>query len=162
MTSILIAIAILLTYTVTLCIVNHGIPPSLSASVYALPPAGAWLWTLIILSVVALVLPTMLDKTPDTWQFLAFLSCAGLVFVGVCPLVKDTFSMSYKVHCGGAIVCAVASQLLVVVQDWRWLLGWIPFIAAFCLISIRGRWRTQTFWAEMTCFAITFAYYLSV
>ena len=38
---IIIAITILVTYTVVLCVANRGIPNSLSQSVFFLPKAGA-------------------------------------------------------------------------------------------------------------------------
>lgn len=159
MTVIVNAIIILVLYTIILCVVNKQIPNSLSASVFALPPSGSWLWTVVIGGVSFMTMPTLIKVTPDTWRFLAFISCAGLAFVAVCPLIPDKTDLTYKIHMAGAITCAVASQLLVAIVKWWLLLGWLPWIIAFIWITKdHSRWRTQVFWAEMTCFAISFGY----
>lgn len=158
---IAIALTLLVSYTVTLCVVNKSIPSSLSASVFALPPGGQWLWTLVIGLVAMLMMPTLLDKTPEEWQFLAFLGCAGLLFVAFAPLVKDKTDMAYLIHMAGAYDSAVCSQLLVAVRYPWLLLLWLPWAAVFVWhLAHRKKWRTQTFWAEQTCFASIFLYAL--
>lgn len=155
-TLVIIAITLLFAYTLTVCVVNRGIPSSLSATVYALPPMGAWLWTFIIGLVSGMTLPVILEIAPDNWKFLAFLSIVGLLFVAVCPLVKDKGDMTYKIHIAGAVICAVCSQILVGICNPWLLLMWVPWVAAFLWITKDGKWNTMTFWAEMTCFADTF------
>lgn len=159
MTMILIAIALLAAYTVTLCVANNEIPSSLSASVFYLPKAGQWLWTAVIVSVVFLVAPTLISKASDNTQFLAFFACVGLLFVGGAPLVHDKTDTAYKVHMVGAILCAVASQLLLVFNCWWLMLVWLPYVVVFAIyFKKHKKWRTRVFWAEMTCFANTFAF----
>lgn len=160
MTNIIIAITILATYTLCLCVANKQIPSSLSASVFWLPPSGSWLWTVAIGAVAYLTMPALILKTPESYQFLGFISCAALAVVAVCPLIRDKGDMSYKVHTGAAIVCAVCSQIIVAISCWWLLLLWIPWIIAFVWITKDHAWRTQTFWAEMTCFTISFIYVL--
>lgn len=160
MTNILIAIAILTTYTLCLCVVNRQIPSSLSASVFWLPPSGSWLWTVAIGAVAYLCMPALIEKTPETYQFLGFISCAGLLFVACCPLIRNKSDLAYKVHTGGAIVCAVCAMLLVALSCWWLLFLWIPWLFVFVWVTKDHVWRTQTFWAEMTCFVISFIYVL--
>lgn len=159
-TLIVIAMTLLFGYTLTVCVVNRGIPSSLSATVYALPPMGAWLWTLIIGSVSGMTLPVILEITPDTFKFLAFLSIVGLLFVAICPLVPDKGDMTYKIHCGGAILCAVSSQVLLTFCSPWLLLAWVPWLVVFIWITSSKEWKSQTFWAEMVCFTNTFLYCL--
>ena len=159
-TLIIIAMTLLYSYTLTVYVVNRGIPSSLSATVYALPPMGAWLWTLIIGAVSAMTLPVILEIAPDNFKFLAFLAIVGLMFVAICPLIPDKGDMTYKIHVAGAIISAVCSQALIAFcQPWL-LLSWVPWIAAFIWITSSRDWKTQVFWAEMTCFANTFIYSL--
>ena len=159
-TLIVIAMTLLFAYTLTVCVVNRGIPSSLSATVYALPPMGAWLWTLIIGAVSVMTMPVILEKAPDNFKFLGFLSIIGLLFVALCPLVPNKGDMTYKLHMGGAIACAVASQVLLAVDNAWLLLIWVPWVLAFVWITKDHTWKTQIFWAEMTCFADTFVYCL--
>ena len=157
--NILLATIILLVYTLILCKKIGGVPPSLSASVFALPYSRRWIWTAMLYAVCFLVLMpwpwSYLDKVSENTQFLAFIAIAALAFVGAAPLVKDKADIAYKVHCVSAVICAVCSQLVLAfngaaalfVAGWCvWLVAWLHF----------GKdWQTKTFWAEMVCFGST-------
>jgi len=158
---IIIAIAVLLIYTLTLCCINGKIPNSLSQSVFMLPPSASWLWTLVIGFVAVAVMPKMLDVAGDNWKFMAFLSCIGLIFVALCPLSPRKNGIEYKVHMTGAWMSAVCSQLLVAVTKFWQMSLWIPWIAAFVFLTCWYGWRTKVLWAEMTCFATIFILLLS-
>ena len=159
---ITIAAVLLIAYTVAMCVTN-GIPRSLSASVFFLPKKGAWLWTAVIAAVVFALAPVLIG-TAQRAQFLAFLACAGLLFVAGCPLVKDKSDMAYRVHLVAAVLCAVCAMGLVACNRPLLLLLWLPWVGVF-IWKTKGvsTWTTQTFWAEMMCFLITFIYaYLMV
>jgi hypothetical protein len=166
MINIAIAATILVAYTVTLCVANQRIPDSLSQSVFMLPPVGAWLWTAVIGTIAFLIVPTILDAASANTQWMAFLAIAGLLFVAVCPLIPegnsekpDTKDMTYKIHMAGAILCAVMSQLFIACNNAWLLLCFLPFIGYFIYtIAKHEKWRTKTFWAEMTCFFNVFAF----
>ena len=158
--NIIIAIIILLGYTITLCVKGGGVPSSLSASVFNLPYDKRWIWTVVLYGVVILAMSTYMDKVSQNTQFLAFISMAGLAFVGAAPLVKDHQELAYKVHCWAAVICAVCSQLVLVFNQPWLLLCWVPWVVALLWISKYGRWYTITFWGEMVCFGSTFAYCL--
>ena len=165
--NIVIAIIILLVYTIALCIKGGGVPSSLSASVFDLPQNKRWVWTVMLYAVCFCVLVpfgwhgvSFLDKVSENTQFLAFIAIAALAFVGAAPLVADKTDLAYKVHCVAAVVCAVCSQLVLVFNQPWLLLCWIPWVVALLLISKYGRWYTITFWAEMVCFGSTFAFCL--
>ena len=153
--NIVIAIIILLGYTIALCIKGGGVPSSLSASVFDLPKSQRWIWTVVLYGVVILAMPTYMDKVSQNTQFLALLAMAGLAFVGAAPLVKDHQELAYKVHCWAAVICAVCSQMVLVFNQPWLLLCWVSWAAAF-----HRPWRTQTFWGEMVCFVSTFAFCL--
>lgn len=153
-----IAVAVLTIYTAALCLAERQIPPSLSASVFYLPRAGAILWLAVIATVVFCLAPVLLAVSRPATQFLAFISCAGLLFVGGCPLVKDKTDLTYKIHIAGAVTCAICANLLITTNHWWMLFLWIPWLFWFIWVTKDRRWTTQTFWAEMTCFYSTFAY----
>ena len=153
-----IAVAVLTIYTAALCLAERQIPPSLSASVFYLPRAGAVIWLAVIATVVFCIAPVLLAVSRPATQFLAFISCAGLLFVGGCPLVKDKTDLTYKIHIAGAITCAVCANLLIMFNHWWMLFLWIPWLFWFIWVTKDRRWTTQTFWAEMMCFLITFIY----
>lgn len=160
-TLVIISITLLFCYTLTLCVVNRGIPSSLSATVYALPPAGAWLWTLVIGAASVMTMPVLLERAPENYKFLGYLTIVGLLFVALCPLNKKKDDMTYRAHVAGAIICGVSSQLLVAITCAWLLLAWVPWIVAFVWITACRKWKTSVLWAEMTCFADTFALILT-
>lgn len=161
--NIIIAIIILLIYTLIMIKIGGSIPPSLSASVFNLPTNKRLIWTVVIFTVCILVVPTYIEKTDINTQFLSFLSIGGLAFVGAAPLVKfSDDEMQFRVHEVGAIVCAACSQLVLVFNCPWLLLFWIPYIIAFVKLNdFRAKgWNTKIFWAEMVCFFNTFTFCL--
>lgn len=165
--NIIIAIVILLSYTIALCVRGGGVPSSLSASVFDLPKSKRWIWTVMLYAVCFCVLVpfgmggvSFLDKVSENTQFLAFIAIAALAFVGAAPLVADKTDLAYKVHCVAAVVCAVCSQLVEGFNLSWMLLCWLPWVMVFVWITKDHPWRTLVFWAEMVCFYGTFAYCL--
>ena len=158
--NIIIAIIILLVYTLVMIKIGGSIPPSLSASVFNIPTNKRWIWTVVLFAIYFLCVPTYIEKTSESTQFLAFLAIAGLAFVGAAPLVKfSDDEMQFRVHKVGAIVCAACSQILLVFNCPWLLLSWIPFIV-YGFIKGWKTWITIVFWGEMVCFASTFIYCL--
>lgn len=166
--NIVLAIIILLGYTIALCWKGGGVPSSLSASVFDLPKGQRWIWTVVLYAVCFCVLVpfgsggvSFLDKVSENTQFLAFIAIAALAFVGAAPLVADKTDLAYKVHCVAAVVCAVCSQLVLVFNQPWLLFCWFPFVVAFVYMwAAHFAWRTKTFWAEMVCFGSTFIFCL--
>lgn len=169
MINIIIAVLILVAYIVTMCVVGKKIPDSLSQSVFFLPPGGAWLWTVVITVVSFLTVPTLIERSSENTQWMAFIAVFGLLLVAVCPLLPkkgtddqtDTKSPTYKIHIAGAVICAIMSQLDIAFNQPWLLLFWVPWAMAFVWFTKDGKWRTLTFWAEMTCFANTFTFILT-
>lgn len=100
-----------------LAAVRFGVPSMVSCVYYQLQNcAGSevigdkekrnygWVFTLVMFVSSLLMLVSLLDSGKGI-QFLAFLGCAGLMFVGVAPnyVDKDTF----PIHKSGAIVAAI-------------------------------------------------------
>lgn len=157
---IAIAITLLTAWVVAVWVGTGRLPASISQSVFDLPPVGRVLWTVVIGAVAFLTVPSLIDKCSEQTRFLAFIACAGLVFVAAAPLVQDKNDIAYKVHMTGAWTCAIASQLILVFNQPCILFGWVPWLIAFVWITKDERWRTRTLWAEMTCFWLIFTFAL--
>ena len=162
MVVVIVAIVVLLAYTLSMIKHIGKIPSSLFASVFQLDYSQKIIWTIVLYAVCFLCLPIYLDKTSENTQFLAFIAIAALTFVGAAPLVKNSKEMAYKVHCIAAVICATCSQLVLVFNYPILLLCWIPWICAFIWITkdVGRSWNTIIFWGEAVCFTSTFLYCL--
>ena len=67
-----------------------------------------------------LVCATLIPVTSELYQFTAFLTGAGLLFVGAAPHFKDEFEK--KIHFGGAFIFGLASQIWASLYCSPWLL----------------------------------------
>lgn len=167
MTLIIISLAIFLAYVAGTCL-YFGVPASISDTYYKLERRHkglGWLFTAMCWLVGGLLLPALLDLTPESYQFTAFLACAGLLFVGAAPQFK--LSLTGAVHYGSAVVCVVFSQIWVGFMVWWVLLPvWIGFVA-YILYGVfrhsdffRGRIyfveSKPMFWAEVAAIGATY------
>ena len=158
----LISLLIFCAYIGTILAV-YGVPASVSETFYLLPKGKRWLFTAFCLGVSIIVAP-WLDATSEQWQLLAFLSVAGLCFVGVAAQFKD--DLVARVHYGGAGVCAVASQLWIFLAAGLWWVSLVCLLAAggvcFCLGRRASRkagkpqFANIVFWAEVWAFISLF------
>lgn len=167
MTLIIISLVIFLAYVVGTCL-YFGVPASISDTYYKLERRHkglGWLFTAMCWLVGGLLLPALLEITPESYQFTAFLACAGLLFVGAAPQFK--LSLTGAVHYGSAAVCVVFSQIWVGLTVWWVLLPvWIGFISYILygmirhLDLFRGRIyfieSKPMFWAELAAIMATY------
>ena len=84
MICMLISLVLIAAYIVYAISVMQGIPWSVSDTYYQLDKRGRpkWLFQAAMIVPAFLLLPAWLDVSPVEIQFLAFLSGAGLIFVG--------------------------------------------------------------------------------
>lgn len=115
--------AVLLIALLFMVISKHGVPDMVSSIYYMMDKHG-WVFQVYIIMFAALMMVCLLDSGLGV-QCLAFLSCAGLMFVGAAPRFLD--ESERKVHKTAAIVSAVASVGWCLTVDWKIvvaLLGW--------------------------------------
>ena len=129
----------------------HGVQPSVSDNYYV--SKHSWTFTLAMWTVAFMMLPPMLSATTETFQFTAFLSCAGIAFVGAAAAYRQ--SLSNTVHTIGAVIAALFAVI------WAYTIcPPLPTIAiltaAYILIAVR---RNKVYWAEITAFAMTYLTY---
>ena len=131
MVLVIISLLIIASYTAAVCIKQKGIPYSISATFYKLKHpywfmAAMW-------STAGLLMPAVLDISKPGTEFLAFLACAGMIFVGAAPNFKE--EMEGKVHMSGAVICVVASQLWVGCTPFWWVIipVWMAYLIYTCI-----------------------------
>lgn len=157
--NIIIAAIILVAYTLFAVAWARRIPNSLSQSVLDLPEWGKTVWTVVIVAVAFLTVPTFIERTADYIRFMAFIACGALAFVAVTPLAGRR-DLSYNIHMTAAYVCGFGSQIAVVVTCPWYVFAWAPWLFTFVWLTKdpNGTWPTRLFWAEMTCFAVTLVF----
>ena len=155
MSTLAIISAILFAIYLILMAKLHGVQPSVSDNYYV--SKHPWTFTLAMWTVDFMMLPPMLSATTETFQFTAFLSCAGIAFVGAAAAYKQ--SMTNTVHTIGAVIAALFAII------WAYTIcPPLPTIAiltaAYILIAVR---RHKVYWAEITAFAMTYlTYFISL
>ena len=147
---VLFSLAVFATYLIIMSKL-HGIQPSISDNYYV--SKHPWTFTLAMWTVAFMMLPPMLSATTEMYQFTAFLSCAGIAFVGAAAAYKR--SMTNTVHTIGAVIAALFAII------WAYTIcPPLPTIAiltaAYILIAVR---RHKVYWAEITAFAMTYLTY---
>ena len=164
MALVIISLLVIASYTVAVCIKQKGIPYSISATFYKLK--HPYWFMAVMWSTAGLLMPAVLDISKPGTEFLAFLACAGMIFVGAAPNFKE--EMEGKVHMSGAVICVVASQLWVGCTSFWWVL--IPVWLAFIIYTVIGMGKRITgsiwhdfmstkpmFWCEIAALSTTFS-----
>lgn len=151
MSTLAIISAILFVIYLILMAKLHGIQPSISDNYYV--SKHPWTFTIAMWTVAFTMLPPMLSATTETFQFTAFLSCAGIAFVGAAAAYKQ--SLTNTVHIAGAATAALFAIV------WAYTIcPPLPTIAiltaAYILLAVR---RHKIYWAEITAFAMTYLTY---
>lgn len=145
----LIVLTIYIMYAVRMC----GVPWSLSDTYYQLKKRNrpAWLFQMAMIIPAMLLMPVWIDRSTDDLQFLAFLSCGGLMFVGSAPLFKEEFQG--RVHYTGTVIAGLATILWVCLSG-MWYLPAVAFPVAGIIML---RYRKWLFLAEMAAFVCAYA-----
>lgn len=161
MTLILLSLAIILTY-VGVMVKRNGIPYSISDTYYSLEHKIWFGFSMI--GTAALLMPSILDRTPENYQFLAFLMCAGLCFVGAAPNFRQ--GLDRPIHIIATTIAALSSQIWIALTC-PWLL--FVWLAWFLYIGVRMKqvwngnlWNSfreckPLFWAEVIAFSMVYA-----
>lgn len=135
-------------YAVKVC----GIPYSVSDIYYQLEKRNypKWLFQFAMIVPSMLLLPAWLDCSPEPIQFLTFLSCGGLMFVGAAPCFR--LELDGKIHYTATVVCGLSAML------WTCIVGFW-YIPLFCFI-VAGymiyRFDKPVFWIEIANFVSTY------
>lgn len=119
------------------------IPKSLSDTYYA---HVSWLFPTVMTLTGMLLLPHWLDVTKDSnLQFLSFLACIGIIFVGTAPDFKND-NNEYIIHMVCAYLAAGFAVVSIVFVMGNWV--YIPIILLFSVIYDREFWENKVFHLE--------------
>lgn len=144
----IIAIIILVAYLAySYCKV--GIPYCLSDTAYTV---GKGIFASTMIAVAACLWLPLMETTADEWQFLVFLSFAGIAILAVSPYKDSDFN--YKLHYVGTCIVMVAVLSLWVVRGE--LLAPIATISlGLALRAITDKWLL---WVELLMFTLAITY----
>lgn len=149
---VLISLAFLTLYLVYAISVIKSVPWSISDTYYQLEKRGKkkWLFQLAMIVPAMLLLPAWLECSDENIQFLAFLSCGGLMFVGAAPCFK--LELDGKVHYAATAICGTSAVL------WTCFSGmwYIPLIAILITAGLGIKYRKWMFWIECAAFVSTY------
>lgn len=137
--TMLLVMATLLAVVFLVFVSMDGIPSSVSASYYNLGEER-WLFEFVMVCVPTMLLPVWLGVSGESHQWMAFLSCGGLIAVGVSPAFRLPFEGA--VHYTGAVICGVSAVL------WQVFEGLYDVTAFFGLIGgmMALIWRSKWMW----------------
>ena len=136
--------ALLFVVMLIVVIGKYGVPEMVSSIYYMMDKHG-WVFQVYIIMFAALMMVCLLDSGLGV-QCLAFLSCAGLMFVGAAPRFLD--ESERKVHKTAAIVSAVASVGWCLTVDWKIVVALLGWYAVFW--ACRSEDDHPWFMAEIT------------
>lgn len=159
---IILSMLIILTYVGVMIFKTKSIPYSISDTYYSLEHKVWFGFSMIATAL--LLMPAILNRTPESYQFLAFLMCAGLCFVGVAPNFKS--GMDRPVHIIATCIAALASQLWIGLTCPWLLLVWLAWVL-YVGVRFRQLWDGDMwnsfvqckplFWAEVIAFGVVYA-----
>ena len=118
---------------------NMGRPTMISEIYYGM--GRSLLMPCLLVALALSFLPVMLDIGGQQW--LAFLTCMGLAFVGAAPAYLSEGERS--VHKGAAIMSALAGTLWCLTME-PWVVAVAALIAALATLADRCCWL---FWCEV-------------
>lgn len=157
----IISALLIVTYTAAVCIKADGVPYSISETYYKIEHKFFFGVTMVLTA--CLLMPAILEVTPESYLFTAFLACAGMIATGVAPNFREGFEK--RVHTAGAVICLLFSQVWVMLTCPWMLLLWV----AYLVYTAIGLWRNWTgyfigsflstkpmFWVEITALAATY------
>lgn len=145
----ILSLILCLTFIAAMIRKNGGVLESISSTAYLVSHKIAFTLTLLIIG--GLLLPSMLERSSEGTQFLAFLTVVGLSMVAVTPNYRSENGLQHNI---GGIGCCICSQLLVMLNRPLLLLLWLPCVVY--LLFLRD--RNYTFWTEVSCMAISYVY----
>lgn len=163
MTTVLVILSALCiaAYTAAVCIKFKGVPSSISATFYKLEHKvwfGVTMWL-----TAGLLMPAILEVTPESYQFTAFLACTGMFLVGVAPNFRE--GLDRKVHKAGAVMCIAFSQVWVALTCPWMLLVWLAYLA-YTAWAMKKQWNGKfkeslmatnpLFWVEVSALLTTY------
>ena len=144
----IIAIIILVAY-LAYAYCKVGIPYCLSDTAYTV---GKGVFASAMIAVAACLWLPMIEATADKWQYLIFLSFAGIAILAVSPYKDSDFN--YKLHYVGTCIAMVAVLSLWAVRG-VWI---VPIAALSAVLALRILTNKWLLWVELMMFTLAITY----
>lgn len=144
----IIATIILIAY-IAYAYCKVGIPYCLSDTAYTV---GKGIFASAMIAVAACLWLPMIEATADEYQFLVFLSFAGIVILALSPYKDSNFN--YKLHYVGTCITMVAVLSLWAVRG-VWVVPIATISAGLALREITDKWLL---WVELMMFTLAITY----
>lgn len=153
------AIFLFVIYNV-ISLILFGVPKSLSMTYYLYKErqeALKMLFPSMIILMCIFLIPCWLEISHGSdFQFVAFLSAASLLFVGLSPSFKDS-QMENIVHDVAAILCAAFALLWVILVPKMWYIILIVGIIVSIIALLTKTYKyAYKYWLEIIAFVSTF------
>lgn len=129
-----------------------GIPYCLSDTAYTV---GKGIFASTVIAVAACLWLPMLKATADKWQFLVFLSFAGIAILAVSPYKDSDFN--YRLHYVGTCI-AMAAVLSLWAARGAWIVPISAISAGLALRAITDKWLL---WVELMMFTLAITYIIN-
>ena len=126
-----------------------GIPYCLSDTAYTV---GKGIFASAMIVTAACLWLPMMEATADKWQYLVFLSFAGIAILAVSPYKDSDFN--YKLHYIGTCIAMVAVLSLWVMRG-ELVVPIATISAGLALWAITKKWLL---WAELMMFTLAITY----
>lgn len=126
-----------------------GIPYCLSDTAYTV---GMGIFASTMIAAAACLWLPMMEATADKWQFLVFLSFAGIAILAVSPYKDSDFN--YRLHYIGTCIAMVAVLSLWAARG-AWVVPIATISAGLALKAITDKWLL---WVELMMFALAIIY----
>ena len=131
-----LSLLLIVSYTIGVCAYTRGIPYSISETYYKIK--HKFWFAVATIGTAALLMPAILEVTPEQYQFLAFLACVGMIFTGAAPNFRE--GTERKIHIAGAAMCLVFSQLWVAFLYPFLLQLWTLYII-YTVLDMKRKWK---------------------
>lgn len=138
-----------------------GVPASISATFYKLE--HKYWFTLSMWMTALLLMPVAIEVSSQDTMFMAFLACAGMLFVGAAPEFRNE-KIEHDIHMYGAVICVAGSQLWVAFNLW-WILSlWAVYVVGtgIYMTRVEGKFKEKflatkpMFWVEIVALVATY------
>ena len=137
-----------------------GVPKSLSMTYYLFKDRVEtlrFLFPAMMTMLTVFLMPCWLEISEGSpFQFTAFLSAAGVLFVGAAPAFKSS-SLENAVHQWSAYICAAAAiAWICLVTPYWWIILIVLGIIVLLAIITKTVKSSYIYWLEMVAFISTF------
>ena len=126
-----------------------GIPHCLSDTAYTV---GKGIFASAMIAVAACLWLPMMEATADKWQFLVFLSFAGIAILAVSPYKDSDFN--YRLHYVGTCIAMVAVLSLWVTRGELV----VPIATISAGLALRATTDKWLLWVELMMFTLAITY----